>query len=62
LGAYRSDGTQVGGAAGDELENANADLARIFVSRIPSPDFDDLVSWVPPNVLKGRMVASNRLP
>lgn len=62
LGAYRPDGTQVGGAAGDELENANADLARIFVSRIPSPDFDDLVSWVPLNVLKSRMVASNRLP
>jgi prepilin-type N-terminal cleavage/methylation domain-containing protein len=62
LGAYRPDGTQVGSAAGDELENSNANVPAIFVSRIPSPDFDDLVSWVPLNVLKGRMVASNRLP
>jgi prepilin-type N-terminal cleavage/methylation domain-containing protein len=60
FGAYRTDGTQVAGAAGDELQNANGTV--VFVSRIPSPDYDDLVSWVPASVLKSRMVASNRLP
>jgi hypothetical protein len=60
FGAYRTDGAQNAGAAGDELQNANATV--VFVSRIPSPDYDDLVGWVPLNVLKSRMVAGNRLP
>ena len=60
LGAYRTDGTQVAGAAGDELENADADA--MFIAKIPEPAFDDLVLWVSPNVLKSRMVAANRLP
>jgi len=60
FGAYRTDGTQVTGAAGDELENADADA--MFVAKIPEPTFDDLVVWVSPNVLKSRMVAANRLP
>lgn len=60
LGAYQTTGVQIAGAAGDELENANADAN--FVSKIPDPAFDDLVAWVSPNVLKSRMVAANRLP
>jgi prepilin-type N-terminal cleavage/methylation domain-containing protein len=60
LGAYSPDGTQLGGAVGDEFENANADVN--FVSRTHAPDFDDVLSWVSPFVLKGRMVAANRLP
>jgi prepilin-type N-terminal cleavage/methylation domain-containing protein len=60
LGAYTTAGTQLTGAAGDELENANADVN--FVSRTNAPDFDDLVTWVSPFVLKGRMVAASRLP
>jgi prepilin-type N-terminal cleavage/methylation domain-containing protein len=60
LGAYRTDGTQVAGAAGDELENVDVDA--IFVAKIPEPAFDDLLVWVSPNVLKSRMVAANRLP
>ena len=59
-GAFRPDGTQVAGAAGDELENADADAT--FVSKIPEPNFDDQVLWLSPNVLKSRMVAANRLP
>jgi prepilin-type N-terminal cleavage/methylation domain-containing protein len=52
-------------------EDTNADAAsngRKFVSRTPTgPDagvgeFDDLVTWVSPNVLFNRMVAANRLP
>ena len=60
LGAFQSNGTQLAGAAGNELENANADGT--FVSRAHAPDFDDLVLWVSGNVLKSRMVAASRLP
>jgi prepilin-type N-terminal cleavage/methylation domain-containing protein len=60
FGAFRSDGTQVGGAAGNELENADNDAT--FVSQIHGPTFDDLVVWVSANVLKSRLVAANRLP
>lgn len=60
LGAYRTDGVMVAGAAADELENADADVT--FISKIPEPAFDDLVVWLSANVLKSRMVAANRLP
>lgn len=60
FGAFRTDGTQIGGAAGNELENADNDA--IFVSQIPGPNFDDMVGWVSANVLKSRLVAANRLP
>lgn len=60
LGAYLPIGAQMAGAAGDELENANADAT--FVSRLPDDSFDDVVAWVAPTVLKSRMVAANRLP
>ena len=60
LGAYKSDGAQLAGAAGDELENANANA--IFVAKTPDPAFDDLVAWISSNVLKSRMVAAGRLP
>jgi prepilin-type N-terminal cleavage/methylation domain-containing protein len=59
-GAYQTDGTQIAGATGDELENANVNAT--FVMKLPEPAFDDLVAWVSPNVLKSRMVAANRLP
>lgn len=60
LGGFRSDGTQIAGAAGDELENADNDAT--FVSRLHAPNFDDLATWLSPNVLKSRMVAAYRLP
>jgi prepilin-type N-terminal cleavage/methylation domain-containing protein len=60
LGAYQMTGIQIGGASGDELANANAD--NTFVAKTPEPAFDDLVTWVSPNVLKSRMIAANRLP
>lgn len=60
LGGYKSDGTQVAGAAGDELENADNDAT--FISKPPEPAFDDLIVWVSSNVLKSRMVAAGRLP
>jgi prepilin-type N-terminal cleavage/methylation domain-containing protein len=61
LGAYQPDGSKLAGAALDELSNSNA-ADDTFVSRTHAPDFDDLVGWLSPNLLKSRMVASNRLP
>lgn len=60
FGAFRTDGTQVAGAAGHELENANNDVT--FVTRTHAPDFDDVLTWVSVNVLRSRMVAASRLP
>ena len=60
FGAFQQNGTQLPGAAAHELENANGDVT--FVSRTNAPDFDDLLGWVSPNILKSRMVAGNRLP
>jgi len=60
LGGYRANGTQVGGALGDELENADADGN--FVSRTHSADFDDEVTWIPLYNLMSRMIAAGRLP
>jgi prepilin-type N-terminal cleavage/methylation domain-containing protein len=59
-GGYRSTGIQSGGAAGEELENSDVDLT--FVSHVPSEDFDDLVTWIIPSILKSRMLAAGRLP
>lgn len=59
-GAWQSDGTQVAGGAGDEAENADADLT--FIARTPDPSFDDLVTWVAASTLKAKMVAAGRLP
>lgn len=60
FGAYLPSGVQASGAAGDELENADNDAT--FVSRTIAPNFDDILVWVPPSVLKNRMVAAGRLP
>lgn len=59
-GAYLSSGQQLGGAAGDEAENADADL--IFISRPPNDSFDDQLLWLPATLLKARLVAVGRLP
>lgn len=59
-GAYQADGSRLALGIGDELENADGDTT--FVSRTNAPDFDDLLTWLSPAVLKARMVASSRLP
>jgi prepilin-type N-terminal cleavage/methylation domain-containing protein len=60
FGAWQPNGTQIAGASGDELENANSTLT--FVSRTPGNDFDDLVTWIAPSILMAKMVAAGRLP
>lgn len=52
-----------GGAAptsADEIENGDND--RLFVSTTSSPSYDDVVSWLSPNLLYNRMISSGRLP
>lgn len=64
-----------GGQSADERENPNPNsshypdpTARRFVSREPSAadspagEFDDLVVWLSPYVLYGRMIAAGQLP
>lgn len=60
LGAWQPNGTQLPGAVGDELENANSTLT--FVSRTPGNNFDDQVIWIVPSILMAKMVAAGRLP
>lgn len=49
----------------DETANGNTD--RLFVSHTPTPassgnEFDDLVTWLSPNILYNRMISAGRLP
>ncbi len=44
----------------DEAENTDNDSD--FVSKTPTPTFDDLVIWLSPNILFNRMVAAGKLP
>jgi prepilin-type N-terminal cleavage/methylation domain-containing protein len=44
----------------DELENSDPDVH--FVSKSPTPTFDDLVVWISTNILFNRMVAAGKLP
>ena len=45
----------------DEQANV-ATIDRVFVSTTPGPNFDDLVTWLSPNILYNRMIAAGRLP
>jgi prepilin-type N-terminal cleavage/methylation domain-containing protein len=61
LRAYLPSGAQMGVSSdADEQENSNSDAN--FVSKIPSPTFDDIVIWLSPNILFNRMIAAGRLP
>lgn len=53
-----------GTLSGHEQENEDADAVFVFksFSRDDTEEFDDLIVWISPNVLKSRMVAAGRLP
>lgn len=53
-------GTNTAPTGANELENTDSDNS--FVSRIPDPNYDDLVIWLSPNILYNRMIAAGRLP
>ncbi|NOT20155.1 MAG: prepilin-type N-terminal cleavage/methylation domain-containing protein [Sideroxydans sp.] len=53
------------GTGADESENPNpysTDNDRVFVGNTPSSDFDDMVTWLSPNILFNRLIAAGRLP
>jgi hypothetical protein len=52
-------------------ENTNATATTTFVSRVPQGarpiligggEFDDIVTWISPNILFNRMVSAGKLP
>jgi prepilin-type N-terminal cleavage/methylation domain-containing protein len=54
-----------GGTGTDEAENPNVnstDSDRVYVSHTPSATFDDMVTWLSPNLLVNRMVSAGKLP
>lgn len=62
FGAFNATGgTNSAPPGADELVNANA-AENDFVSRVPTPDFDDIVVWLPTTILFNRMVTAGRLP
>ncbi len=62
LRAWRPDGTQITSpaAAGAELENNGGDDSFAVVAQ--GEGFDDVVRWIPADLLKNRMVTAGRLP
>ena len=59
-GAYTPQGTHLPASSADEQDNSDPDS--IFVSHTTTPNFDDLVEWITPNILYNRMVAAGKLP
>ncbi len=60
-GAYNTQGTQIA-VSTDADEAANSDGNTNFVSHTPTSTFDDIVTWLSPNILFNRMVAAGKLP
>lgn len=46
----------------DELANSTTSNDKVFVIAAPGPAFDDLLVWLSPNTLYGRLIAAGRLP
>ncbi|MBU0623142.1 MAG: type II secretion system GspH family protein [Gammaproteobacteria bacterium] len=61
-GAYTQQGTQLAAGSADEVENSDGSADSIYVSHIPTSDYDDLTEWVTPNILFSRMVSAGKLP
>lgn len=65
LGSWGPDGKQSNGEniSKPEIENSNSNLNFVDSPYVDSPpNYDDLVEWLHPNMLIGRMVAAGRLP
>lgn len=62
-GAYTPLGTQlpISGDA-DEQENSDGSADNDYVSKTPTPSFDDHILWLSPNILFNRMVTAGKLP
>ena len=59
-GGYRPNGQKTAVNHPDEAENADADL--VFVDHLPDTQYDDLLIWITPAILNGRLLAAGRLP
>ena len=58
--AHRPGVGRNGGGSADEIQNGKN--SRSFVDRPLAPDYDDLVRWISPAVLKLRLVNAGKLP
>ena len=62
-GAYTQLGTQLSiSSDADEQENSDGSADNNYVSKTPTPSFDDHILWLSPNILFNRMVAAGKLP
>lgn len=53
------------GTSPDEAANLDGGTSKTFVSHTPTPnpnEFDDIVTWLSPNILINRMVTAGKLP
>ena len=63
LGAYTKQGAQLAlGGNEDEKENSDGAADRVYVSQPETSGFDDLATWITPNILYNRMVTAGKLP
>lgn len=46
----------------DELANWTSSGDRVFVSATPSAMFDDIITWISPNIVFNRMIMAGKLP
>jgi prepilin-type N-terminal cleavage/methylation domain-containing protein len=61
FGAYTHEGVKLTASTdSDELDNSNN--TNSFVSHEATPTFDDLLVWIPPNLLVNRMIMAGKLP
>lgn len=64
-GAYNSAGTTNPAPLGDDEksnQNADNDFVLHTQSSVGGSEFDDIVTWISPNILFNRMIAAGRLP
>ncbi len=59
-GAWLTNGTQLPSLYTDESENSDQDLS--FFSHLPGPQFDHLLVWINPSILKQQLLQAGRLP
>lgn len=69
-GAFNNDGSQIADTALTNIdEDTNATSSTTFILReesnntgVTGGEFDDLVSWISPNILLNRMIVAGKLP
>lgn len=62
FGAFNSTGGTNSASSNDNEQENSGEDANDFVSKEADAEFDDLVTWLSPNILFNRMVAAGKLP